>query len=163
MWFDEHENKFKFSDCNHQFDIYRACDVCHDSAVLMDIEQQEDGIVYVGGIDIGSFFSDKSIQDINEGDKEKYLRLFDKMEKNLLKITVDAEKYFEGLFNDKTEKICDIIEVVACEFADASLKRQQGLCIEYTISSDDFFQTAYTSYQLRVLENGKIDGVGIHI
>lgn len=162
MYFDEHENKFDFSS-NHQFDIYKDREVCHDNAILMYIEHQEGGIVYVGGVDIGIYSSDKSIQDINEGDKEKYLAVFDKMEKNLLKITADAEEYFEELFNDNTEKIIDIIEVAVCEFADASLKRQQGLCIEYTISSDDIFQSAYTSYQLRVLENGKIDGVGIHI
>ncbi|WPC39857.1 hypothetical protein [Clostridium sp. JS66] len=163
MNFDKEEGIFKFTTCDYQFDIYKAAEVCHDNAVLMDIEQQEDGIVYEEGIYIGEFFSDKEVQDISEGDREKFLAIFDKMEKDLLKITKEAEKYFKELFADESKEIQDIIQVTACEFADASLKRQQGLCIEYTLSSEDFFQGVYTKHQLRVLENGKIDGVGIHI
>lgn len=154
---------FKFTKCDYQFDIYKANEVCHDKPVFMDIEQQEDGIGYDGGVYIGDFFADKEIQSINEGNREKYSALFDKMEKDLLKKVEDGEKYFKELFKDGTKEIQDIIQVTACEFADASLKRQKGLCIECTVSSDDFFQQVYTKYQLRVLENGKIDGVGIHI
>ncbi len=44
------------------------------------------------------------------------------MEKYLLNTATNAEKFFEVLLGDHTRTICDIIEVAACEFADACLE-----------------------------------------
>lgn len=163
MSFDKNDMKFKYSNCNYKFDIYRLGEVNHEDVIKMDVSEEEDGIIYVGNIDVGEFNCDKEIQSINDEDNEKYLLLFDKMEKHLLDITANAEKYLQEVLNDKSKKIIDIIQVTACEFTDASIKKQDGLCIEYSVSDDDIFQVAYTSYQVRVLENGNIHGVGIHV